>query len=157
MLVKLLKISFFTFVATYISLHIFYSINSYKNEKISVEQALTDTIKVKDNFEYLKQNYIVDTTYASLVYFMQGKTVEEVKEILISKKYGLSDFGIKFKTDCDYNFVFDGEEKIICNLNGNLKYSGDLIFKKVSSTDWICEYTGDKEKAPKLCLNNNQK
>ncbi len=156
MTTRLLKLSFLTFLITYVLLFVFNAINSYKNEQKSVHQAYLDTLKIKENFDYLKQSYIMETTYISLYSFMQGKSIEEVKEILSLKKYDLKDFGIKFKTDCDYQFVFYGEEKIICNLNGNLKFSGDLIFKKLSSNDWVCEYTGNQDKTPLFCQQNKK-
>ncbi len=157
-ILKLVKVLFASFLLTLMMFYIYYY---YTNNKTSEEYKETlynvkkEVIDVKNNYHKYKQITDMEKTYFSLYNFIQGATLDEVKNSLAIKRtiYPLSYFEEKEKnTTCKFLLVFEPTENIICQITHKNDYIGDIYFSKVNE-EWNCEYVSIEGENTLTCRN----
>jgi hypothetical protein len=145
-ILKTLKILTASFILSLGMFYFYYyqqnrlELNEYSEALSEAQKELTE---VKQSYQKYKQVNDMEKTYFSLYNFMQGASIEEVRDshILTRTVYPLSYFDEKksgSQNGCSIFIIFEPTEYIVCQLNHRDEYIGDIYFSKING-EWKCE------------------
>ncbi len=108
-----------------------------------LDKAQKELVEVKRSYQKYKQINDMEKTYFSLYNFMQGASIDEVKESYVLNRtvYPLSYFDENKNEDkniCSIFIIFEPTEHIVCQLSHKNEYVGDIYFSKING-EWKCE------------------
>lgn len=144
-ILKILRVLFLSSFLSLVMIYFYY----YQINKINLSdygktltEASNEVNKVASNYSKYKQIQDMEKTYFSLYNFMQGATMEEVKNshVLNRTIYPLSYFDENQDENniCKILFIFGPNEKIVCQISHKNNYVGDIYFSKLKG-NWTCE------------------
>ncbi len=157
-ILKTLKLLITSLMLILIMFYVYYNythklnLEEYQETLYNVKKEVVD---VKNNYHKYKQVNDMEKTYFSLYNFIQGATLDEVKNSHVVNRtiYPLSYFDEEAKsTTCKFLLVFEPTESIVCQITHKNDYIGDIYFSKVNG-EWRCEDIFFERKNTLTCKN----
>lgn len=157
MIKSLLRVLIGFFVVFFVLVISFHYYQRNKHEKEEVLKAFDEMLYITENWKVIDQEIQKERMVETLVDFMNGKSIDYVKEKQNKISYTLEDLGFKNPTRCNLIFDIGKYSEITCQFKNRILVSGDLKFFKIENKPWGCLYTGNQDNSPKLCLEEKNK
>ncbi len=148
----ILKVCSLSFIITYCLILISSQYQQAMYEKNELSILYDELYPIVTYYDTLKQRAEIEKTYQILMGHMKNKTSSDMEEIVNKQEFSSYELGFKHESVCDIVLIFEPEESVVCDLTSDLKFSGNLLFKRNKDKTWSCSYSGNKNKTPSKCI-----